>query len=132
MTGPNGRHRTEEQSETDGLAEFHRIRLDGARGPAHPAARYRYVFVAPLDEEGRIDARLWNEHRDECRVVRFRQNNEDIGHLVCTSGGDWAFHYDTNGTGRRVCGERFVAGELVSIEEDGQVQTFKVCSVERL
>lgn len=118
---------------------FHRIRLELAREPGHPAGsrRHGYVFVAPLDEQGRINTNLWKEHRDECRVVRFRPGDEDVGHLVQRSHGNWAFHYDVRGdeddeSGYRFGDERFVLGEYVSIREDGQMHTFRVTSVEHV
>lgn len=116
---------------------FRRIRLELAREPQHPAGsrRHGYVFVAPIDEAGRLDAKLWKQHRDECRVVRFRPDDEDVGHLVRTNGGNWAFHYDVGGdeedeTGYRFGDERFVVGEYVSIQEDGAMHTFRVTAVE--
>jgi hypothetical protein len=116
---------------------FQRIRLELAREPEYPAGsrRHGYVFVAPLDDAGRIDPRLWKQHRADCRVVRFRPNDEDIGHLIHRPGGAWAFHYDIDGDedderGYRFGDERFVVGEYVSIEENEKMHTFKVVSVE--
>ena len=116
---------------------FRRIRLELAREPGHPAGsrRHGYVFVAPLDESGRIDAKLWKQNRDDCRVVRFRPNDEDIGHLIHRPGGTWAFHYDIDGdeddeVGFRFDDEKFVIGEYVSIREDETMHTFRVTSVE--
>jgi hypothetical protein len=125
---------------TNGLPHvFRRIRLELAREPQHPAgsARYGYIFVAPLDATGRIDAGLWKRYRDECRVVRFRPNDEDVGHLVHMPGGSWAFHYDVDGdepdeSGYRFGDEMFVLGEYVSIKERDKMHTFKVSSVERV
>jgi hypothetical protein len=118
---------------------FRRIRLELARETGHPAGsrKYGYVFVAPLDASGRLDPTLWKEHRDECRVVRFRPDDEDVGHLVHRPGGAWAFRYDVNGdegdeAGFRFFDERFEPGEYVSIKEDNAVHTFRVSSVEHL
>jgi hypothetical protein len=118
---------------------FRRIRLELAREVGHPAGSrsHGYVFVAPLDESGRIDAGLWKRYRDECRVVRFRPNDEDIGHLIHRPGGSWAFHYDVDGDepdepGYRFSDEKFVVGEYVSIEENKKTHTFRVLSVEHV
>ena len=118
---------------------FRRIRLELAREPGHPfgSRRHGYVFVAPLDETGRIDVGLWRQHRDECRVVRFRPDDEDIGHLIHKPGGAWAFHYDVDGdeadeSGYRFGDEKFVLGEYVSIKEEQTTHTFKVSSVEHV
>ena len=116
---------------------FRRIRLELAREPDHPAGsrRHGYVFVAPLDEAGKIDAKLWKQHRADCRVVRFRPDDEDVGHLVHRPGGTWGFHYDIDGDeddewGYRFADEKFVIGEYVSIDEGGKMHTFRVVSVE--
>jgi hypothetical protein len=118
---------------------FRRIRLELAREPQHPigSRRHGYVFVAPLDPAGRLDPGLWKEHRDECRVVRFRPNDEDVGHLIHRPGGGWAFQYDVDGdqadeAGFRFGDERFEPGEYVSIKEGREIRTFRVSSVEHL
>jgi hypothetical protein len=119
---------------------FRRIRLELAREPGHPmgSARIGYTFIAPLDENDRIDAETWKTHRDACRIVRFRPNeDDDIGHLVRKPGGAWALHYDVAGdeddeAGYRFGDERFIVGEYVSIREDDGMHTFRVVSVEHL
>ena len=60
-------------------AQFRKFRLALAREPGHPDgdAEVAYIIVAPLDAEARIDAGLWREHRDACRVVRQRPNQQD-------------------------------------------------------
>jgi hypothetical protein len=131
-------HDTHGGKRTVGLPHaFRRIRLELAREPEHPAGsrRHGYVFVAPLDETGRIDAKLWKQNRADCRVVRFRPDDEDIGHLIHRPGGSWAFHYDIDGdeddeVGYRFADEKFVIGEYVSIEENEKMHTFRVTSVE--
>ena len=82
-------------------AQFRQFRLALAREPGHPEgdAEVAYIIVAPLDSEDRIDAGLWREHRDACRVVRQRPDQQDKhGHLVHRPGGGWAFHYDDGET----------------------------------
>ncbi len=116
-----------------------RIRLELARDPSHPEGsnRHGYEFIVPLDPEGRIDAEAWKQHRKECRVHRFWAGEEDeIGHMVRTRGGTWAFHYDVDGdpdedeTGFRLDEHVFKPGEYVSIKEhDGELRTFRVVSV---
>ena len=84
-------------------AQFRQFRLALAREPDHPEGdnEVAYIIVAPLDSEDRIDAVLWREHRDACRVVRQRPDQQDKrGHLVHRPGGGWAFHYDD---GEAVC-----------------------------
>ena len=77
------------------------IRLQLARSKQHPAGSHNhgYQFVAPLDAEGHIDPEAWKAHRDQCRVRRFWQGEEDqTGRLVHKPGGAeharWMFDYD--------------------------------------
>ncbi|MDP3692651.1 hypothetical protein [Bradyrhizobium sp.] len=116
--------------------QFRKIRLALAREPGHPEgdADVAYLLVAPLDTEDRIDAKLYREHKDACRVVRQRPNEEDkYGHLVHRPGG-WRFHYEgetelTDEVGYHLSHERFVVGEYISIDERGKMHTYRVISV---
>lgn len=120
-----------------------RIRLNLARSKEHPqgSSRHGYEFVAPLDADGHIDAAMWREHRDHCRVRRFWQGEKDeIGMLVHKPGGPeharWVFDYDQTAedddeAGYRFGAHRFRPGEYVSIrDEDGEMHTFQVATVE--
>ncbi|MEP9376335.1 hypothetical protein ABLE91_06470 [Aquabacter sp. CN5-332] len=117
---------------------FREIRLELAREKDHPegARNFGYSFIAPLNEDGHIEAAIWSKHRDLCRVVRFRPNeNDEVGHLVRRPGGSWAFRYDISGTGDDEAGfrfgdERFRVGEYVSVRDDDEAHTFRVVSVE--
>lgn len=121
-------------------AQFRRIRIELAREPDHPEgdATVAYVIVAPLDANDRIDPTLWREHREACRIARLRPNKpDDHGHLVRRQGGGWAFHYDTDTNmpdevGFHLAEECFVSGEYVSINEGGEMHTYRVASVARL
>jgi hypothetical protein len=57
-------------------AQFRQIRIALAREPGHPEGddEMAYIFVAPIDAEGRIDPKLWRTHREACRVARLRPN----------------------------------------------------------
>lgn len=119
--------------------DFHQIRLELAREPRHPAgdARNGYLITAPLDAEKRLDAGLWRSHRDNCRVVRFRADDKDVGHLLHGPGGNWYFRYDISGDNAEEAGinlqdERFVTGEYISIREGDFIHAYRVTSVERL
>jgi hypothetical protein len=122
---------------------FKRIRLHLARSKEFPegSSRHGYEFVAPIDAKGHIDAELWHKHRDHCRVRRFWNGEpEQVGRLVHKPGGAeharWVFDYDENRAdddeaGYRFGGHAFASGEYVSItEDDGDVHTFRVISVE--
>jgi hypothetical protein len=115
---------------------FRQIRLELAREPGHPEgdAGFAYVIVAPLDADDRIDAKLWREHREACRVTRQRPDSTDLhGHLVHRGNG-WAFHYaDTpDEVGHHFADERFVSGEYASIHEGSRMHTYRVVSVSHL
>ena len=121
-------------------AQFRKIRIVLAREPGHPEGddEVAYIFVAPVDAEGRIDAKLWRANREACRVARQRPNEEDQhGHLVHHAGGTWGFHYDGENNlpdeaGYHFADERFVVGEYVSINERGSMHTYRVTTVSHL
>lgn len=122
---------------------FKRIRLHLARSKEFPSgsARHGYEFVAPLDEDGHINPRLWHEHHGNCGVRRFWGDEEHrTGRLLHKPGGQeharWVFDYDATGdeddeTGYRFGAHKFVPGEYVTISEsDGERHTFQVISVQ--
>ncbi|MGB9117030.1 hypothetical protein [Bradyrhizobium sp.] len=121
-------------------AQFRQIRIELAREPGHPEgdAAVGYVIVAPLDANDRIDARLWREHREACRIARLRPDEDDaLGHLVHRPGGGWAFHYDAGAdvpdeVGVHLADERFVLGEYVTIKEASKTHTYRVVVVSHL
>jgi len=118
-------------------AQFRQIRIELAREPGHPEGDtgHAYVIIAPLDADDRIDAALWREHREACRIARLRPDKEDEhGHLVHRQGGGWALHYADvpDEVGFHFADERFVAGEYVSINEGGKMHTYRVVSVSHL
>ena len=119
------------------------IRLQLARSKQHPGGsqNHGYQFVAPLDAEGHIDPEAWKSHRDQCRVRRFWQGEEDrTGRLVHKPGGAeharWMFDYDPqrdddDEPGYRFGAHKFAPGEYVSIaDERGELHTFRVTSVQ--
>ncbi len=122
---------------------FKRIRLNLARSKEFPqgSSRHGYEFVAPLDSNGHIDAELWKQHRDNCRVRRFWEGEADeYGLLVHQPGGKehgrWVFDYDQTAdtddeSGYRFGTHVFRPGEYVSIRsEEGEMHTFQVVTVE--
>ncbi|QIG48898.1 hypothetical protein G5V57_14895 [Nordella sp. HKS 07] len=119
---------------------FSKIRLRLAREPDYPqgSQQHGYDLVVPLDRNGRIDAAQWKSHRDLCRVVHYRSDEEhDIGHLVRQPGGQWKFRYDIQGDEEEAAGyhfadERFTVGEYVSLIEDDGTHTYRVVTVETL
>jgi hypothetical protein len=122
---------------------FKRIRLTLARSKEFPQGSlyHGYEFVAPLDGKSHIDVELWKKNREHCRVRRFWQGEDDqVGLLVHKPGGPehgrWIFDYnvgraDDDESGYRFGAHAFQLGEYVSIsDEDGEMHTYKVASVE--
>ena len=122
---------------------FKSIRLHLARSNEFPSgsAKHGYQLVAPLNAEGHIDASLWKNHRDQCRVRRFWEGEDDqVGRLVHKPGGSeharWVFDYDKRRADDDEAGYRFGAhvfapGEYLTIRDDDEMDhTFRIVSVE--
>ncbi|MGV8840263.1 MAG: hypothetical protein ACWA6X_08155 [Bauldia sp.] len=118
---------------------FRKVHLELAREPGHPEgdARHGYDLLIPLDDDGRIDAAAWRQHRAQTRIRRFRPGEADlIGVLARKPGGSWYFDYaegdGDNEAGFRFGDEAFIPGEYVSIREnDGGMHTFRIIAVEQ-
>jgi hypothetical protein len=120
---------------------FRRIRLELARERGRPEGDpgIGYTLIAPIEDDGRLNAEEAHRHREACKVVRFHAGDEtDIGYLRRRPGGSWAFHYDfsdgaeDDDPGYRLGDHRFVIGEYVTIIEDEGEHTYRITSVERL
>ena len=123
------------------MSKLKTITLHAARSKEFPAGsiRHGYAFVAPLTEEGKIDAEAWKAHRGECFVHRFWADEPEMrGLLVHRPGGrggaSWAFELGDGladeEEGFRFGDHAFRPGEYVSLrEEDGELMTFRVASV---
>lgn len=119
------------------------IRLEIARSREHPKGSplYGYEFVAPLDQQGHIDVASWKAHRDQCRVRRFWQGEEDkVGRLMHKPGGNeharWVFDYDEkrlddDEAGYRFGTHSFMPGEYVTIRDHDAEHTFRVVSLQK-
>ena len=118
-----------------------RIRLELARSREFPvgSSQHGYEFVAPLDGSRHIDVAQWKKRRNECRVRRFWQGEEDqIGRLVHKPGSSehafWVFDYDPEDIndderGYRFGAHAFLPGEYVTISHGGDQNTFSIVSV---
>jgi hypothetical protein len=122
-------------------SEFRQIRLELAREPGHPGGSNAtgYDLIAPLDQDDRLSPDVWRKHKEQCRVHRFREGEDDeVGRLSRRPGGAWYFDYDDSRpdddeAGHRLGAERFVIGEYVSIrDEHGHMHTYRVVSVRPL
>jgi hypothetical protein len=101
---------------------------------------FGYEITAPLDSEGRLDAKAWRELRDHCRVRRLLPNEATRhGKLVHRAGGagggTWVLDYDDRSDaddedGFRLGDHRLAPGEYVSIKDaDGNLRTYSVLAV---
>jgi hypothetical protein len=114
------------------------VRLELARDHDFPSGSHErgYDFIAPLDDQGHLDAAEWKQNRDRCRVRRFWPGQpKEIGHLVHKPGGVWAFDYNPKSSvddepGYKFDKHRFIPGEYVSLtEHDGVQRTFFIKAV---
>jgi hypothetical protein len=77
-----------------------RVRLELARSAEFPdgSAERGCEFVAPLSDDGHLDAAEWRTERDACTVHRFWAGEDDEwGRLVHHRGDRWAFWYEQPG-----------------------------------
>jgi hypothetical protein len=122
-----------------------RITLHLARTPTHPEGDRRdgYEIVAPLTEDGLLDAKQWHVVRDQCRVRRFQPGAPDHhGWLVHRAGGEggatWLIDYDDSTssddeTTFRLDRHRIIVGEYLSIGSDGgNFEPFRVGAIRNL
>lgn len=114
------------------------VRIELARDPEFPngSKERGYEFIAPLDEDGSLNAEEWRANRERCRVKRFWPGEKSpIGHLVRKPGGAWAFDYDPqrsddDETGFKLDRHKLVPGEYISFREsDGEMRTFFIAAV---
>jgi hypothetical protein len=118
---------------------FRHVRLHLAREGDHPEGELDsgYDLLVPLHPDGRLNAEEWMEHEAQCRVRRFREDEEDrVGALRRRPEGAWYFDYDEeeesdDEIGFRFEAERFVLGEYVSVSSGGEEHTFRVARVEK-
>jgi len=121
---------------------FKVVRLELARSKDFPngSPQRGYEFVAPLDTAGRIDVEHWRQHREDCRVHRFWQGEDDQNGLLRRKPGgsehaQWIFDYDKSRAdddeaGYRLGAHVFAPGEYVTIQDEDGANTFKVVSVD--
>ncbi|MFO0295676.1 MAG: hypothetical protein ACK51F_20260 [Rhodospirillales bacterium] len=119
------------------MSRLQSVRLELARTAERPGGDdgCGYEFIAPLDDQGRLDVAAWRADRARCTVRRFwRGEADEAGELLHTRGGRWVFSY-APGTEDdepifRFDRHSFVPGEYVSItEHDGVTRPFRVVSV---
>lgn len=119
------------------MTRFHHIRLELAREPGHPAGApdEGYDIVAPLDDEGRLDAAALRAAPERNHVRRF-SHDETVaaGKLTHGPGGRWILDVEPDAAndvvGFHFEDERFVTGEYVSLTlPSGGQHTYVVARV---
>jgi hypothetical protein len=119
------------------MSNLQSVRLELARTPQFPegSSDCGYEFIAPLDDQGRLDVGAWQKSRARCTVRRFWLDEpEEQGELVHTRGGRWVFSYAPGAEDDepifKFDRHSFVPGEYVSVtEHDGVTRPFRVVSV---
>lgn len=119
------------------MSVFQHIRLLLAREPGHPQgdAGDGWDLVAPLDDEGRLDADACRAAPGKCYVRRFIQDaTVATGRLRHTVGNQWLMDLegrdDLDAAGFRLGEELFTPGEYVStVSAGGQNHTYLVARV---
>ena len=101
--------------------------------PAHG-----YDLVVPLDADMKLDPDAWKVHAKECTVRRFWANEEEQKGFLRHIGRGWVIDYDmTTREGDepffKLDRHEFKAGEYLSVmEQEGEMQTFRIVTVEPL
>lgn len=115
-----------------------RIRLELARTPEHPEGSnaHGYDFIAPLTDDGHLDAEEWNIAKDFCTVRRFWGDEPvEVGHLRHIGTG-WHFDYDrTSGDDDeplfKLDRHEIQEGEYLSVtEHDGVLRPFRIVHIQ--
>lgn len=118
-------------------ANLKRVRLELARTAEYPegSSGHGYEFIAPLNEDGHIDAEAWNESKQRCWVRHFVGDESEHGMLRHVGRG-WRFDYNGRSTDDdepffKLDRHALTPGAYVSItEHDGTQRPFKVASVD--
>ena len=111
-----------------------RIRLELARSPEFPegSSSHGYEFIAPLNQDGHIDAAAWKAVKDKCRVLRFWGGDAEENGILRHVGHGWRFDYDKADDKDdepffKLDRHALSPGEYVSItEHDGVQRPFRV------
>ncbi len=114
-----------------------RITMQLARNPGHPVGDVAqgYILIAPLTEDGHLDAHAWAAQRKACRVLRFGANPEGEADGWLTHRGDrWFFHYDEEGEGDdedlfRLGSHLFKEGEYITVRSGQTERTFRITDI---
>jgi hypothetical protein len=93
-----------------------------------------YALVAPLTDDGKLDAAAFRAHKGEFKVRHFAPDEDPQEGRLARQGERWYFDYGDGGEADeplyRIGQHRFAVGEYVSVtDEDGRLLTYKVTDV---
>lgn len=119
---------------------LHHVHMILARNEEFPdgSSAHGYDLVVPLDSDMKLDPEGWKTHAKECTVRRFWAGEGDQKGLLRHIGRGWVIDYDaTTREGDepffKLDRHEFKSGEYLSVtEEDGEMQTFRIVTVEPL
>jgi len=118
------------------------ITLRLARNPSTPFVEgdpeRGYVLMAPLTEEGKIDADVYAAAKAACTVRRFGPGMDAVEGRLRRHASIWYFDYDAQRTSDdepvfKLGDHRFLPGDYVTItDEEGTPLTYQVSEAVRL
>ncbi|MBA4808973.1 hypothetical protein [Brevundimonas sp.] len=116
---------------------FHHIRLELAREPLNPGGDpdVGYDILAPLGTDRRLDAAVWREAPEKCRVRRFSHGATlAFGRLRHAAPDRWFLDFEPGEAddvhGFRLADEVLETGEYVSLSTGDQMHTYVVARSE--
>jgi hypothetical protein len=114
-----------------------RIRMELGRTDKFPggSAMHGYEFIAPLTEDGHLDAEEWLRNKNKCTVRRFWGSEPDEFGKLRHLGHGWRFDYDVRSADDdevffKLDRHALVKGAYVSVTEHDHVQRpFKIVDI---
>lgn len=93
-----------------------------------------YALIAPLTTDGRLDAAVFSQAREDCVVRRFAPDEDAADGRLARRGSNWFFDYAKGGEDDepvfRLGEHKFAVGEYVTVtDEEGRPLTYKVVEV---
>ena len=53
-----------------------------------------YILNAPIGADGKLDSELWKKYKNDCKVVRYGNEDDTADGLLAHRGDKWYFEYD--------------------------------------
>jgi hypothetical protein len=95
--------------------------------------QYGYVVVAPLGRDGKLDPKLWAQHKADCTVLRFSPDDEERADgWLSHRGSHWYFRYDEVDEGPdedlfKLGDHRLFVGDYLTVHDpDGGALVYRV------